>query len=284
MDAGADPILPTPRLNVAGMAQPVRARLAGSSLCAAIASPARYYHVEIDVGGTSLEGAFLPGQSFGVIPPADAATGKAALRIYSVASPSVGEDGHGRVVAATIRVEEGATKAAAYVASLSPGEELAITGPLGRNFLLPANPSRHEYVFVGSGTGVAPFRAMLMELAIRAPGARATLISAAPTSDELVYDDHFLERARLSVAFSYLPVVGGNGSHQGADAIDDAVLCAAPLLVGPRTLVYICGPGALDRRVHASLERHGVVAAYFAPPGDTRDAARPTRRCMIVSY
>jgi ferredoxin--NADP+ reductase len=283
MDAGADPILPTPRLNVAGTAQPVRARLAGSSLCAATSRPARYFHVEIDVGGTALEGAFLPGQSFGVIPPADAATGKAALRIYSVASPSMGEDGHGRVLAATIRVEEGATKAASYMASLSPGEELAITGPLGRNFLLPADPSKHDYVFVGSGTGVAPFRAMLLELAMRAPQARATLISAAPSPDELVYDEHFVERASRCGSLSYLRATGADDSR-GGEALDEAITCSAPLLSGPRTLLYVCGPGALDRRVRASLERHGVSGAYFPAPADALAAARPTRRCMIVSY
>lgn len=285
MDSDADPVLATPRLNVAGIAQPVRARVLSIHRCAAAAQPAQFLHVEIDVGGTALEGAFLPGQSFGVVPPAsaDAAGGKPTLRIYSIASPSAGEDGSGKVVSATIRVAQGSAGSGAYVASLNAGDELLITGPLGRNFLLPAEPDRHDYVFVGAGTGVAPFRAMLLELATRAPLAQISLISAATNPAELVYDHMFHKHATNHSTFRYVPAVTTDGAELSGP-IDQSMHAMSSLIESPRTLIYVCGPGTLDRCVLASLERQGLDSAYFAAHTDAQAIRRPTRRCMIVSY
>ena len=71
-----DPVLPAARMNLVKPTAPVRARLASSELCMKGKSASFVRHVAIDVSGTPLEGAFLPGQSFGIVPPGTGANGK----------------------------------------------------------------------------------------------------------------------------------------------------------------------------------------------------------------
>ena len=61
-------------------------------------------HVAIDVSGTALAGSFRVGQAFGVITPGEDQRGKPhAVRLYSLACPSQGEDGEGNVVSTTVK-------------------------------------------------------------------------------------------------------------------------------------------------------------------------------------
>src|SRR5262245_57070354 len=61
-------------------------------------------HVAFDVTGTKLAGNFRAGQSFGVLPPGLDEKGRShKLRLYSIASPSCGEDGKGNIVATTVK-------------------------------------------------------------------------------------------------------------------------------------------------------------------------------------
>ena len=50
------------------------------------------------------------------------------------------------------------------ISDAKPGDTLQITGSAGKGFLLPDAPLDRNYVFSATGTGIAPFLGMLMEL------------------------------------------------------------------------------------------------------------------------
>ena len=40
-----------------------------------------------------------------------------------------------------------------YLCDINPGDEVLVTGPSGKRFLLPANPEEHDFLFIAAGTG-----------------------------------------------------------------------------------------------------------------------------------
>ena len=89
------------------------------------------------------------------------------------ACPGSGENGNGRLIATTTKrvIAEGVPGGHAddhrlflgvcsnYLCDLQPGDEVEVTGPSGKRMLLPTDPSAHDFLFVATGTGIAPFRA-----------------------------------------------------------------------------------------------------------------------------
>ena len=98
----AAPVLPDVKMHLVRPTEPVTGTVAKTHLCLKGKSNSFIRHVEIDVSDTPLAGNFRVGQSFGVIPPGVDANGKPhKVRLYSIASPSWGEDGEGNVLATT---------------------------------------------------------------------------------------------------------------------------------------------------------------------------------------
>lgn len=138
-----------------------------------------------------------------------------------------------------------------YLFSRRPGDRLRACGPFGR-LLLPARDPAH-YVFLGTGTGVGPYRAMLPELARRAAGSplRVTLVLGVRAPASALYLDEFRAfaagdpmRRHLYVRYSReLPAAPRPGERHGY------VQEALPALdLSPQdSRVYLCGnPGMID--------------------------------------
>ena len=176
------PVLPNAAKNLAPVNDPVIGRVVSNNSCMKGKSASFVRHTEIDVSGTPLEGNCLVVQSFGVIAPGKDPKGKLhKVRLYSIACPSYGEDGEGKIISTTpkrlideFNAEEknpGPTEnglflgvCSNYLCKLEPGDEVKLTGPSGKRFLLPVDRDKHDYVFIATGTGIAPFRGMVMEL------------------------------------------------------------------------------------------------------------------------
>lgn len=126
------------------------------------------HHVVFSLAGGNLW--YLDGQSLGVLPPGeDPTTGKKhKLRLYSIASPSGGDDGVSQTVSLCVKRvlfenEAGETVKGVcsnYIGDLKPGDKVQVTGPVGKSFLLPTQPNAN-LIMVATGTGIAPFRAFL---------------------------------------------------------------------------------------------------------------------------
>lgn len=228
-------------------------------------------HVAIDLSGTQLAGSFRPGQSFGVIPPGVDPHGRPhKLRLYSIASPTHGEDGQGRVVATTVKrsiFEDEATGrlrlgvASNHLCDLRPGDPVTLTGPSGKRFVLPADPGAHDYVFLATGTGIAPFRGMILDLLRASVASRIVLVMGSAYATDLLYDDELRRLAEAHRNFRYITALSRERQEDGGAPmyVQDRLLThrgeVEPVLSGARGLVYICGIAGMELGAFKGLAR-----------------------------
>lgn len=264
--------LPQVRMNVVRPNEPVLARVVKNVICTASRKSAGFVrHIEFDVSDTPLAGSFRVGQAFGVIPPGLNEKGKPHLvRLYSIACPGSGEDGAGNVVSTTVKrtIDEHWDNhrlflgvASNYLCDLSEGDEAQLSGPNGKRFLLPTNPHEHDYLFVATGTGIAPFRGMVQELLASGCERHITLVMGSPYRTDLIYHDDFLNLQEKHDNFTYLTAISrerddegrpGMYAHQRIAHERDRIL---PALSDGETLVYICGVAGMELGVYQTLAR-----------------------------
>jgi ferredoxin-NADP reductase len=130
---------------------------------------------------------FTPGQFIQVHFNYD--DGKPTKRSYSVGTPVDGSNEVHRLELAVSFVEGGA--ATKLLGNLEHGGNIEASGPYGR-FCLFDEDTNQRYLFIATGTGVAPFRAMLPKVEkLIAAGRRFALIYGARSEQELLYNDEF---------------------------------------------------------------------------------------------
>jgi ferredoxin--NADP+ reductase len=235
-------------------------------------------HITFDVSGTELAGNIRPGQAFGVLPPGVDERGRPhKLRLYSVASPFRGEGGQGNIIATTVKrtIDEHYDHhrlflgvASNYLCDLQPGDKVQLTGPSGKRFVLPARPEEHDYIFFATGTGIAPFRAMLLELLGSAITSRIILVMGAAYATDLLYHGDLLRLQSEHPNFSYIPAISRERQEDGGpplyvqDRIQTHGELFLPLLESERTLVYVCGLAGMElgilQRLATMLPDHAL--------------------------
>lgn len=321
-DPAFDPELVDVDMHLVPPTAPVEARVVRNELCMRGKSASFVRHVCIDVAGTPLEGAFKAGQSFGIIPPGEDHHGKPhKVRLYSIASPTRGEDGEGRVLSTTCKrlVDEYQPQGedderrglfvgvcSNYVCDLKPGDPVLVTGPAGKRFVLPKDPDRHDYLMLATGTGIAPFRGMVLDLLEGSGGAttgEVHLVMGAPYTTDLLYDDLFRELAERHPNFHYHTVVSREVMPDGTRGgyihhyLDREVFLHDDLLRRERTLMYVCGLAGMQTGVFQTMARLGVGGQYLKVKDEVADIdpaewtgeqikryVRPTHRCMLEVY
>ncbi|MCX7557517.1 FAD-binding oxidoreductase [Xanthomonadaceae bacterium JHOS43] len=93
--------------------------------------------------------------------------------------------------------------ASGMLQTLPLGSTLDAGGPFGRFHLMQGDAPR-RFLLVATGTGVAPFHAMRLELERHCRnGTDVVLLCGARTRDELLYRDTFVAMAREIPEFSY---------------------------------------------------------------------------------
>lgn len=279
-----EPVLPEVDINVVKPTAPVIGRVVESELCTlgGRKSAAFIRHVAVDVSGTALAGKFRAGQSFGVLPPGEDGKGRPhALRLYSISSPTRGEDGQGNVLATSVkrvldehwddhRLFRGVCSN--YLCDAQVGDEIRVTGPSGKRFVLPADPSAHDYVFFATGTGIAPFRSMAIDLLEGGFDCRVTLLMGSPYRTDLIYDDQFRALADKHPNFRYVTAISREPQDDMSrrlyvqDRIEHDPLGAGAgsvteQLASDRTLIYVCGLAGMEigifRGLFKALGREG---------------------------
>lgn len=168
--------------------------------------------------------------------------GGAAKRPYSIASAP--EDARrDRALELLVGVRE--TGEPGEHLTLQAGAEVDVEGPLG-SFTFPATIAEPHVVFIAGGTGIAPLRAMLRHAIATQPAPRHVgLLYSARTPDEFAFADEFrtlasggaIEFRQTITRETTLDWTGNRGR------IDREALL--PLIHGPDTLCFICGPRAL---------------------------------------
>ncbi|MDX1586288.1 MAG: FAD-binding oxidoreductase [Balneolaceae bacterium] len=264
--------LPEVELNIYSPKDPVEVPIVENRICSKEASPNFVRHVTFDVAGTDLEGRVKVGQSIGILPPGENEKGRPyKLRLYSVSSPSSGERGKANLISTTVKrtIEELENNelylgvCSNYLADLKPGDTVKMTGPSGRRFLLPENATDFNYLFFATGTGIAPYRGMIMELMEAGIENEVMLVFGCPYRTDLLYPDYFepLDKARDN--FHYLPYISredrrANGTKKYVQTcLEDDSDLTDPILEKGNTLLYICGLKGMESGIYRTLAKKG---------------------------
>ena len=264
--------LPEVELNIYTPKDPVEVPIVENRICSKEASPNFVRHVTFDISGTELEGRVQVGQSIGILPPGENEKGRPyKLRLYSVSSPTNGEQGDSKLISTTVKrtIEELENNklylgvCSNYLADLKPGDTVNMTGPSGRRFLLPENANDFNYIFFATGTGIAPYRGMIMELMEGGIENEVLLVFGCPYRTDLLYPDYFepLDKAREN--FHYLPYISredrrANGSKRYVQTcLEDDSDITDPILEKENTLLYICGLKGMESGIYRTLANKG---------------------------
>lgn len=282
--------------------EPVNGRIARNDLCTARKAAGFVRHVEIDVSGTNLVGQVRPGQAFGIIPPGVDDKGRPhKVRLYSVSSPTRGEDSGppGSVIATTVKRtidEDWETHklflgvASNFLCDAQPGDPVLLSGPNGKRFILPASPDQHDYFFFATGTGIAPFRGMVMDLLESGCPSKIVLIMGSPYATDLLYHDYFLRAASEHPNFQYATAISRERQSDGHDPmyVQDRLRTdrdrLVPLLDSDRTLIYICGLAGMELGIFQQLAlvlRQSAMENYLQVDPETLGDVKSWSRSML---
>ncbi len=211
---------------------------------------------------------FKPGQyaTLGLPGPAtaDGKPPKLVRRMYSVASPNHLSD---VVEFYIVKVEGGAFTPSLF--ALEEGDKLFMAERLGGHFTLDPVPDGKNLVMVGTGTGLAPFRSMLLTYRQTGRWNKFVLIEGCRYVRDLGYMHEMMELARHDESFVYLPSV----TREDAGTAFDGYRGRIHGLLEPKTFeeragfaldpqtchVFLCGNPAMIDDVEADLTQRGFV-------------------------
>ncbi|HMK22388.1 MAG TPA: FAD-dependent oxidoreductase, partial [Terriglobales bacterium] len=171
--------------------------------------------------------------------------GEEITRAYSIASSPDGN----HFTLCLNRVQDGFMSN--YLCDLEEGAAIRGQGPFG-DFIL--RPPLRPTLLIATGTGIAPYRAMLQWLLAdpeRHQNKQFWLLFGSRHESDLYYHGEFLQLAAAHANFSYLPTLSkGSAAWRG---LRGYVQEHVPGIVGNRTDMhaYICG---LDKMVSANRE------------------------------
>jgi len=269
---------PEVEMNIYKPKHPVEVSIVKSEITTHTASPNFVRHVEFDVSGTDLENRVIPGQALGVLAEGEDDNGRAhKVRLYSICSPTGGEDGEGKIYATTVKrvidehweTQELFTGVCSnYLCSRKPGDKILMTGPSGKRFILPENPEEYNYVFLATGTGIAPFRGMVIDLMRKDSPIRSdnevALIFGCPYRTDLLYKQLFEKLDEQNENFHYLKAISredprpdGTKPYVQYSLIDQKELLL-PILQKKNTLIYVCGLKGMETGIFQMLGLLGL--------------------------
>nr|ACU19326.1 unknown [Glycine max] len=131
-------------------------------------APGETWHMVFSTEG---EVPYREGQSIGVIPDGVDKNGKPhKLRLYSIASSALGDFGDSKTVSLCVKRlvytnENGELVKGVcsnFLCDLKPGAEVKITGPVGKEMLMPKDPNA-TVIMLATGTGIRPIPLIFME-------------------------------------------------------------------------------------------------------------------------
>lgn len=242
-------------------------------------------HVTFDLSGGDLR--YLEGQSLGVIPDGTDEKGKPhKLRLYSIASTRHGDNLDDKTISLCVRQleykhpETGETiqgVCSTYLCNLEPGADVKMTGPVGKEMLLPADEDANV-IMMATGTGIAPFRAFLWRMfkdeernlnpEYRFKGL-AWLIFGIPTTPNILYKEEleamqqkYPDNFRLTYAISREQKNAEGGRMYIQNRVAEHADEIWNMVKQEKTHVYICGlkgmEDGIDAAMSAAAEKEGV--------------------------
>jgi ferredoxin--NADP+ reductase len=243
-------------------------------------------HLIFDISGGDLR--YLEGQSIGIVPPGQDSKGKPnKLRLYSIASTRHGDYVDDKTVSLCVRQLEYKSPetgemvygvCSTYLCNLNVGDDVAITGPVGKEMLLP-DDEEATVIMMATGTGIAPFRAFLWRMFKEDnPGYKfrglAWLFFGVPFTSNILYKEEleqlqreFPDNFRLTYAISREQQNPEGGKMYIQDRIKENADQLWDLVQKPNTHTYICGlkgmEGGIDEGMSSAAGKYGVNWADY---------------------
>ncbi len=274
------------KVNIYRPNNPLTAKVVSNDFLVAEGGVGIVQHLKFDIAGSDLE--YVEGQSIGIIPPGTDAKGKPnKLRLYSIASTRHGDDVDDKTVSLCVRELEYKNDAgetikgvcSTYLCALKPGDEVQITGPTGKEMLLPAEEDTNVIMFA-TGTGIAPMRAYLWRMFKDNERAAnpdynsykgfAWLVFGVPQTANILYkqeleemQERYPDNFRLTYAISREQKNNEGGRMYIQHRVAEHAVEMWKMLKNPKTHTYICGlrgmePG-IEEALGAEAAKEGIV-------------------------
>jgi CDP-4-dehydro-6-deoxyglucose reductase len=191
----------------------------------------------------------IPGQYIDVIGPGG------VRRSYSLANANTAD----KTLELHIRSVDGGVMSDYWFKQAKPNDLLRFNGPLGTFFL--RNLANLNLVFLATGTGIAPVKAMLESLIHIAPERSpqsVTVFWGGRTAEDL-----YLDPQAIPAGQRFVPVLSrASAGWSGVSGhVQNALLSKHPDLAS--TVVYACGSDAMIRSAKASLLAAGLPDNRF---------------------
>ncbi|MEA5576174.1 ferredoxin--NADP reductase [Anabaena sp. UHCC 0451] len=262
-------------------------------------------HLKFDLSGGNLK--YIEGQSIGIIPPGLDKKGKPEkLRLYSIASTRHGDDVDDKTVSLCVRQleykhpESGETVygvCSTYLTQLQPGDEVKITGPVGKEMLLPED-NDSNVIMLATGTGIAPMRAYLWRMfkdAERAANPEyqfkgfSWLLFGVPKTPNILYKEEleemqakYPENFRLTYAISREQENAQGGRMYIQDRVAEHADELWQLIKNEKTHTYICGLRGMEDGIDAALS--AAAAKEGVTWSDYQKTLKKAHRWHVETY
>ena len=170
-----------------------------------------------------------------------------------------------------------------YLCNLSPGDKVKISGPVGKEMLLPEEEDSN-IIMLATGTGIAPMRAYLRRMFEPTEiekhkwnfKGKAWLFMGAPKTANLLYDadfEHYKSKFPENLRYTKAISREQKNTKGGRMYIQDRVLEHAEeifnMIENPKTHIYLCGlkgmePG-IDEAMTTAAAAKGLDWAELRP-------------------
>ena len=238
-------------------------------------------HVKFDISAGDLS--YFEGQSIGIIPPGKDSKGKNhKIRLYSIASTRHGDNIDDKTVSLCVRKleykdektgQEVEGTCSTFLCNIKPGDDIQITGPTGKEMLLPDDPEA-TVIMMATGTGIAPFRAYLWRMfkdnernvnpEYQFKGL-AWLVFGVATTPNILYkgeleeiQEKYPDNFKLTYAVSREQKNAEGGKMYIQDRIAENADELWSLVQQEKTHVYICGLKGMETGIDAALTNAAV--------------------------
>jgi CDP-4-dehydro-6-deoxyglucose reductase len=181
---------------------------------------------------------------------------KVTTRAYSIASPPSDSN----EIELVIVLKDGGLGTAYLFGEVGVGSFIRVSEPIGK-FTRPRPESFNEpIIFVCTGTGIAPFRSMVLDIINhRVPFRRLLIVKGCRTTQDILYHREMRELAEQHPNFSFIPVLSRPDSPdwEGPTGYVHGVYLDL-LEQYPDALFYLCGWKVMIQEARTRLAERGV--------------------------